>query len=136
MWTHPSLQDTLEVLEELAMKRRFRCPVSTKRELVAEVLMGYRTEFVARKYGVSPHTLRKWVCALRDEVGDVMAKKQKQNEQLVKDAEELKELKKKYNSAMKLLGEKELENAILQDLLKKMNPKAWEEFQNWKSQSK
>jgi transposase-like protein len=123
-------------LEELAMKRRFRCPVSTKRELVAEVLMGYRTEFVARKYGVSPHTLRKWVCALRDEVGDVMAKKQKQNEQLVKDAEELKELKKKYNSAMKLLGEKELENAILQDLLKKMNPKAWEELQNWKSQSK
>jgi transposase-like protein len=118
------------------MKRRFRCPVSTKRELVAEVLMGYRTEFVARKYGVSPHTLRKWVCALRDEVGDVMAKKQKQNEQLVKDAEELKELKKKYNSAMKLLGEKELENAILQDLLKKMNPKAWEELQNWKSQSK
>jgi len=65
-----------------------------------------------------------------------MAKKQKQNEQLVKDAEELKELQKKYNSAMKLLGEKELENAILQDLLKKMNPKAWEEFQNWKSQSK
>jgi hypothetical protein len=37
---------------------------------------------------------------------------------------------------MKLLGEKELENAILQDLLKKMNPKAWEELQNWKSQSK
>lgn len=101
------------------MKRRFRCPVSTKRELVAEVLMGYRTKFLARKYGMSPETLRRWVREYRDEVGDLMVKKQKQNEQLVKDVEELKELQKKYNSAMKLLGEKELENAILQDLLKK-----------------
>lgn len=118
------------------MKRRFRCPVSTKRELVAEVLMGYRTEFLARKYGMSPETLRRWVREYRDEVGDIMAKKQEQNEQLKKDAEELKDMQKKYNSAMKLLGEKELENAILQNLLKKMNPKAWEEFQSWKSQSK
>jgi transposase-like protein len=118
------------------MKRKFRCPVTTKRELVAEVLMGYRTEFVARKYGLSPHTLRRWIREYRDEVGEVMAKKKEQNEQLIQDAEELKDLKKKYTSAMKLLGEKELENAILQDLLKKMNPQAWEEFQNWKSQSK
>jgi len=101
------------------LKRKFRCPVSTKRELVAEVLMGYRTEFVARKYGMSPETLRRWIREYRDEMGDVMAKKQEQNEQLKKDAEELKDMQKKYNSAMKLLGEKELENAILQDLLKK-----------------
>jgi len=118
------------------LKRRFRCPVTTKRELVAEVLMGYRTEFVARKYGLSPHTLRKWVCAYRDEVGELMVKKKEQAEQLVQDAAELKNLKKKYNDTMKLLGEKELENAILKDLLKKMNPKAWEEFQNWKPPSK
>lgn len=118
------------------MKRRFRCPVETKRELVAEVLMGYRTEIVARKYGMSPKTLREWVRQYRDEVGEIMARKQAQNEQLIKDAKELKELKKNYHSAMKLLGEKELENAILKDLLKKMNPQAWEEFQNWKSQSK
>ena len=71
------------------MKRRFRCSVAIKRELVAEVLMGYRTEFVARKYGLSPHTLRSWIREYRDEVGDVMAKKQKQNEQLIQDAEEL-----------------------------------------------
>ena len=83
------------------------------------MLMGYRTEFVARKYGMSPETLRRWIREYRDEMGDVMAKKQEQNEQLKKDAEELKDMQKKYNSAMKLLGEKELENAILQDLLKK-----------------
>lgn len=120
------------------MKRRFRCPVATKRELVAEVLMGYRTEFVARKYGLSPHTLRNWIREYRDEdeVGELMVKKKEQAEQLVKDAAELKDLKKKYNEAVKLLGEKELENAILKDLLKKMNPKAWEEFQNLKSPSK
>jgi len=65
-----------------------------------------------------------------------MVKKQEQAEQLIQDAAELKDLQKKYKEALKLLGEKELESAILQDLLKKMNPKAWEEFQNWKSQSK
>lgn len=120
------------------MKRRFRCPVSVKRELVAEVLMGYRTEFVARKYGMSPETLRRWVREYRDEeeVGELMVKKKEQAKQLIKDAAELKDLQKKYTEAMKLLGEKELENAILQDLLKKMNPQAWEEFRNWKSQSK
>jgi transposase-like protein len=79
---------------EHALKRKFRCPVSTKRELVAEVLMGYRTEFVARKYGMSPETLRRWIREYRDEVGDVMAKKQEQNEQLKKDAEELKDMQK------------------------------------------
>jgi len=43
------------------MKRKFRCPVTTKRELVAEVLMGYRIGHVARKYGLSPYTLRRWI---------------------------------------------------------------------------
>jgi transposase-like protein len=56
--------------------------------------MGYRTEFVARKYGMSPETLRRWIREYRDEVGDVMAKKQEQNEQLKKDAEELKDMQK------------------------------------------
>lgn len=106
------------------MKRRFRCPVDVKREMVAEVLSGFRTEFVARQYGMSPKTLSNWVRQYQDEVGDVMARKQEQAEQLKQDAAEFKELQKKYKAAMKLLGEKELENNILKDLVKKTNPAA------------
>ena len=45
------------------MKRRFRCPVEAKKEFVAEVLSGYRTEVVARRYGMSPkwETLFRWI---------------------------------------------------------------------------
>lgn len=106
------------------MKRRFRCPIETKRELVAEVLMGYRTEYVARRNGMSPKTLSNWVRQYQDEVDSVMVKKQEQAEQLNQDAAEFKELQKKYKAAMKLLGEKELENNILKDLVKKTNPTA------------
>jgi transposase-like protein len=106
------------------MKRRFRCPVETKRELVAEVLSGYRTEYVARRFGMSPKTLSNWVRQYQDEVDAIMVKKQEQAEQLKQDQAELKELQKKYKAAMKLLGEKELENNILKDLLKKTNPDA------------
>jgi len=106
------------------MKRRFKCPVETKRELVAEVMLGYRIEYVARKFGMSPKTLRNWVRQYQDEVDGIMVKKQEQTQQMHQDAAELKELQKRYKEAMKLLGEKELENNILKDLLKKTNPAA------------
>ncbi|WP_230202464.1 transposase [Paenibacillus ihumii] len=109
--------------EELeSMKRRFRCPNETKKELVVEVLSGYRTEIVARKHGMSPRTLSQWVRQYQDEVGDLMKKKQNDAEKMKQDAANFKELEKKYNDAMKLLGEKELENSILRDLVKKKYP--------------
>ena len=66
------------------MKRRFRCPVQTKKELVAEVLMGYRTEVVARRHGLSPKTLRDWVRQYRDEVGDILEHKQREQKRILK----------------------------------------------------
>lgn len=91
------------------MKRRFRCPVEAKKEFVAEVLLGYRTEVVARRHGISPKTLSDWVRQYRDEVGDVMARKREEEEQFRQDAARLQELEKKYEEALKLLGEKDLE---------------------------
>lgn len=104
------------------MKRRFRCPVETKKELVAEVLSGYRTEFVARRHGVNPSTLGNWVRQYRDEVDDIMERKRKQEEQLLRDAARLKELEQKYQEALKLLGEKDVEISILRELVKKKYP--------------
>lgn len=105
------------------MKRRFRCPIEAKKEYVAEVLAGgYRIEVVARRYGMSPKTLQEWVRHYQDEVDDLMAKKQKEAQQIKQDAEQLPELQKKYEEAIKLIGEKELEISLLRELVKKKYP--------------
>jgi len=104
------------------MKRRFRCPVQTKKELVAEVLMGYRTEAVARRYGLSPKTLRDWVRQFRDEVGEIMEQKQREQHELQEMAANYEELQQKYQEALKLIGEKDVEIQILRDLVKKKYP--------------
>jgi transposase-like protein len=104
------------------MKRRFRCPVTAKKEFVAQVVSGYRTEVVARQHGISPKTLSNWVNQYQDEVGEIMVKKREEAEQVQQDAAQLHSVNKKYNEAIKLLGEKELEINILRDLLKKTNP--------------
>ncbi|MGG1639638.1 transposase [Paenibacillus sp. NRS-1760] len=104
------------------MKRRFRCPVEAKKELVVEVLAGYRTEVVARKHGMSPKTLSCWVRQYQDEVGELMAKRHDDEDKLKKDAAKLEALQLKYDQAIKQLGEKELELSILRDLVKKKHP--------------
>ena len=104
------------------MKRRFRCPVQAKKEYVTEVLAGYRIEVVARRYGMSPKTLRAWVRQYQDEVDDLMVKKQEAAKKLKHDAAQFEELQKKYEDAMKLIGEKELEIRILHELVKKKYP--------------
>jgi len=110
------------------MKRRFRCPIATKKEIVAEALTGLRTEVVARQYGMSPKTLRAWVRQFEDEVEDIVVKKREEAKQMKQDATELHQVEKKYKEAVKLLGEKELEISILRDLLKKTNPAAFKDL--------
>ena len=104
------------------MKRRFRCPIQTKKELVAEVMMGYRTEVVARRHGMSPKTLGEWVRQYRDEVGDIMKQKQHHQDELLEKAAKYEELEKKYQEALRLIGEKDLEISILRDMVKKKYP--------------
>ena len=104
------------------MKRRFRCPVQTKKELVAEVMMGCRTEVVARRHGMSPKTLREWVRQYRDEVGDIMERKKQEQKQILEAAANYEELKKQYEEALKLIGHLQLENNILRDMVKKSTP--------------
>lgn len=101
------------------MKRRFHCTEELKKEYVGLVVAGYRTEHVARQHGMSPSTLQKWVRHYWDEVQADMVQKREQAEQLAK---ETMDLQSKYDQAVKMLGEKDLEIAILKDLLKKTNP--------------
>jgi Transposase. len=101
------------------VKRRFFCTEEMKKMYVEMVISGYRTEHVARENGMSPSTLGKWVRQYWDEVQAEMVKKKQQAEQIAKDTQDL---QKKYEQAMKMLGEKELEIAILKDLVKKTTP--------------
>jgi transposase-like protein len=105
------------------MERRFRCSVKIKKQLVEQVVAGYRTEYVARTQGISPNTLGKWVRQYWDEVELNMVKSKQEAE--LKEVKELSvDMESKYKQAVKLLGEKELEIAILRDLVKKTNPGA------------
>ncbi len=101
------------------MKRRFHCTEEMKKEYVALVVSGYRTEHVARLHGMSPSSLQRWVRQHWDEVQTEMVAKKKQAEQIEKDTHDL---QKRYDQAMKMLGEKDLEIAILKDLVKKTTP--------------
>lgn len=72
----------------------------------------------AKATGVHRDTLRKWIKKYEDEVRDQM-EAEGLNLSPLEPTET--EYKKKYELAMKLLGEKELEVAVLKDALKKPN---------------
>lgn len=94
--------------------------MSEQRERAAqEVLSGIRAAVVARKYGVTPGTMNQWVRDYREQHGEQdHAYPQEQAEELKR----LLEVEKRYEKAVKILGEKELEIEILRDLLKKPIP--------------
>ncbi|HAJ3957506.1 transposase [Fictibacillus sp. Mic-4] len=90
-----------------------------KKSYVRMALESGNYSFTARKVGVSPSTLSKWIRQYRDEVEAEMAKK---GVLPLSQPPNVNELQAKYDQAMKLLGEKELEVAMLRDMLKKKFP--------------
>lgn len=87
-----------------------------KKKYVRIVLETGNMTSTARKAGITRETLRKWMREYEDEIQEVMEKEGTTtlSENPTKD-----ELREKYEQAMKLLGEKELEVAMLKNLLKK-----------------
>ncbi|WP_157889992.1 transposase [Paenibacillus sp. DMB5] len=94
--------------------------MSEQRERAAqEVLSGIKAAVVARKYGVTPGTVNQWVRDHREQHGE------QEHPYPQEQAEELKrllEVEQKYEKAVKMLGEKDLEIEILRELLKKPTP--------------
>jgi transposase len=89
-------------------------------QFVEEALDRGNIALTARIHGISPRALHGWVKQYRDEVELTMSKKKsvdKLNDPLVRD-----DWKEKYEQATKLIGEKELEIAVLRDLVKKKHP--------------
>lgn len=104
------------------MGRRKYHREAVKKNAVALVFEGYRTETVARKMNVHPGTVRLWVKQYEDEVDEVMARRRTEEERMREASARLPEVEEKYKKAIKLLGEKELELEILRELVKKKYP--------------
>ncbi|WLD92448.1 hypothetical protein [Alkalihalobacillus sp. AL-G] len=94
----------IEVLEEV------------KKQYVRMALETNKMSSTAKGAGISTETLRKWMRTYEDEVRDEM---EVEGTEALTPQTSRKELEKKYDHAMKLLGEKELEVAMLRELLKK-----------------
>jgi transposase len=90
--------------------QRRRHTAEFKQQVVKEVKETHNSALVARNHNLSPSLVAKWVREADYPIpkGIPLTK-------------ETKELVKQNNMLKKLLAEKDLENAILQDLLKKTN---------------
>ena len=88
-------------------------------KIVREALSGVKVAILARKYEIHPETIRSWIREYRDQVGD---KEIPSTDQQLQELKRLQEVEEKYEKAVKILGEKELEIEILRELLKKTNP--------------
>ena len=87
-----------------------------KKQYVRMVLESGRMSSVANKAGISREILRKWVHEYEEEVRDAM---DAEGITVLSSNPTKEELLTKYEQALKLLGEKELEVAMLKNLLKK-----------------
>ena len=88
-------------------------------QIVKEALSGIKVAVLARKYGVSPKSINTWIRTYRDQIeaDDIPAP-----DAHLQELKRLQEIEEKYDKAMKVLGEKELEIEILRELLKKQTP--------------
>lgn len=101
------------------MKKRNHAFEEVRHKVAQEALAGIRTGVLARKYEVSPKTIRNWVREYQDTFGEDAIPTL---DERINDAKQLAELEVKYEQALKALGEKELENNILRELVKKSRP--------------
>jgi transposase-like protein len=87
-----------------------------KKKYVRMALESGKMTFIANKAGISRKTLKNWMDEYEEEVRDTM---DQEGVTVLSDNPSKDELLAKYEQAMKLLGEKELEVAMLKNLLKK-----------------
>lgn len=97
--------------------------IEFKIQLVKEALEVKNSAMVARKYEIAPKLLQRWVREYQaGELGEGISLERVPSLEVSQLAKENDQLKKR-------LGEKDLENAILRDLVKKKTPHL---LKNWK----
>ncbi|OXS52890.1 transposase [Bacillus sp. V-88] len=98
------------------MSKKIEALEEVKRNYVRMALESGNYSSISRNAGISRSTLTRWIKEYEDEVRDQM---QDPASAILSTEPSREELKAKYEQAMKLLGEKELEVAMLRNLLKK-----------------
>lgn len=101
------------------MRQRDNVFKEVRYKVAQEALAGIKVGVLARKYEVSPKTIRNWVKEYQATFGEDAVPT---IDERISDARRLAELEEKYNRALKALGEKQLENEVLRELIKKKNP--------------
>jgi len=86
-----------------------------RQRMVKEAKETGNASLVGRKYGVNLKTISRWVIQARTEKGEKVKKGEKREKERV----EMGEARQQISQLKNLLGERELEIAILRDLLKK-----------------
>ncbi|GIO86978.1 hypothetical protein J25TS5_39100 [Paenibacillus faecis] len=88
-------------------------------KVVKEAMAGVKVGVLARMYDVHPETIRSWI---RDHRDSISPEEIPAADEHVQELQRLQEVEQRYQKAVKVLGEKELEIEILRELLKKQNP--------------
>jgi transposase len=101
------------------MSKRNNPIEDVKKQYVRMAIESGNAAFIARKVGVTSNTLLGWIKRYRDEVE---AEMEQENVKPLSPSSSPSDIEKKYNHAMKLLGEKELEIAMLREMVKKNYP--------------
>ena len=101
------------------MRQRNNAFKEVRYKAAQEALAGIKPAVVARKYEVSPKTIRAWVVEYQETFG---ADSVPTIDERIDESKRLAELEEKYERALKALGQKELEIEVLRELVKKTNP--------------
>ncbi|AKG34851.1 helix-turn-helix domain-containing protein [Paenibacillus durus] len=88
-------------------------------KVVKEALAGVKVGVLSRMYDIHPETIRGWIRDHRDSIPpeDIPVA-----DEHLQELQRLQDVEQRYEKAMKVLGEKELELEILRELLKKKDP--------------
>lgn len=101
------------------MRQRNNVFKEVRYKVAQEALAGIKVGVLARKYEVTTKTIRNWVKEYQDTFGEDAVPT---IDERLDDSRRLAELEEKYSRALKALGEKELENEVLRELVKKVSP--------------
>ncbi|WP_025692135.1 helix-turn-helix domain-containing protein [Paenibacillus zanthoxyli] len=88
-------------------------------KIVKEALAGVKVGVLSRIYDIHPETIRGWI---RDHRDSIPPEEIPVADEHLQELQRLQDVEQRYEKAMKVLGEKELELEILRELLKKKDP--------------
>lgn len=104
--------------------KRNRYPKELKDQIIQEAIQAGRgnASSVARRHGLDPKLLSRWIRDSKHKSWETASGEAKKVNVYVPSPHEFKELETENDKLKQLLGEKDLEIAILRDLVKKVNP--------------